>query len=364
MHIQTKNRIALGGLYAAGVFAACIFLLVRIRGAAEWVVYKNDYYNARDLYKLNYIAHFRESHPAFDRTFTSRVRPYRERPEHPAVDEADLLIFGDSFMNFRLLPSFPELLGQRLGKNVHFSRDHYPRSLLEEKGFMKQSNGKMLLYAVGERGIREGFYVRDADWGRRARRRQDREQPFFQLLTDGRTEERYSALLQLSLLTHRMYKWIATRKFDWFGYISRTAPVYSMDPPILFLHSTVDGSPNSIQYQHPQEEIDEIVRRIARLHADLAETYGLDMVFMGIPNKISIHHDLVWEDARYNDFLPRIQKGLKEHGVPFVDLYGAFSASDECLYFLSDTHWNEKGIALALDETITFLEDYAPDMVR
>ncbi len=353
MQADTKNKIALLGLYAAGLFAAVVFLLVRMRGGAEWVIYKDDYFNGRDLYKNNYIAHFRESHPAFDRSFSSRVSAYRERSHHPSLEEADILIFGDSFMNFRWLPSFPELLGERLGKRVHFIMDHYPMYHLEKKGFGRQQNGLVALFAVGERGIREGFYVRPADWRHRARE----EPSFFQMLTEGRAEERYSGLLQLSLLTHRLYKWIATLKFDWFGYISNMTPVYSLDPPILFHRDTVDQSPRSIQYQHPQEEIDEIVSRIAALHRDLRDQYGIEMIFMGIPNKISIHHDLVWEDATYNGFLPRVQEGLALKGIPFVDLYDAFASSDKQLYFLSDTHWNEKGIALALDETLALLDE-------
>lgn len=357
MKYETKNKIALFGVYLTGLCAAVVFLLVRVRGATEWVIHTDDYYSGRDLYKNHYIEHFRESHPAFDQSFTSRVPAYRESPDHPALDEADLLIFGDSFMNFRWLPSFPERLGEQLDRKVHFAMDHYPHRYLQEQEAEKCTDEKLLLFAIGERGIREGFYVRGIHATEGSQRRRDHKTPFFRMLTEGRAEERYSGLLQLSVLTHRLYKWIATRKFDWFGYISPTTPVYSLDPPILFYYSTVDESASSIQYQHPTREIETIVRRIANLHDSLLEVYGLRLVFMGIPNKISIHHDLVWDDAQYNDFLPRIQQGLEEQGIPFVDLYGPFSKSEEQLYFLSDTHWNENGIDLALQEALTFLEE-------
>ena len=358
--MKKKEFIARFLLFIVGACAAAIFVLVRIRGGAEWIVYKNDYYNGRDLYKNNYIAHFRESHPAFDRTFRARVPAYRETPDHPDIREADLLIFGDSFMNFRWLPSLPQLLGQRLGKRVHFAMDHYPRTHLPAKGYTESAEEKIAIFAIGERGIRSGFYVREEGWEYRVRHRPGVAEPSFRMLTEGRAEPRYRALLQLSLPTHRIYKWVATRCFDWFGYISRTTPVYALDPPVLFLGETVDGSPTSFQYQHPQQEIDTIADRIAVLHQDLQEQYGLRMIFMGIPNKISVHHDLVWENAVYNDFLPRVQAGLAQRGVPYVDLYRAFAASDERLYFLSDTHWNENGIALALEETLSLLESYAP----
>ena len=266
-----------------------------------------------------------------------------------------MIVFGDSFMNFRWLPSFPALLAERLDTPVHFAMDHYPRSLLREVGYEGQP-GRVALFAVGERGIRDGFFVRGPGWGERMRKRRRTQAPFFQMLMEGRAEPRYRALLQLSRLTHRAYKWIATRKFDWFGYISPLTPVYALDPPVLFHQESVDGGPKSFQYAHPEEEIRTICDRIATLRDDLRETHGLEMIFMAIPNKISIHHDLVWPEAEYNAFIPRVQDGLAARGVPYVDLYGAFSASDAQLYFLSDTHWNENGIALALEATLPVLE--------
>ncbi len=340
-----------------GVCSLVVFLLARIRGGPESIVYKQDYYSGRDLYKHHYVEHFREAHPAFDQPLHAPLVPYRERPEHPSLDEADVLVFGDSFANFRWLKSYPEILRDKLGRPVYFARDQYPLRLLGEQAYTAPS-GRVAIFQIGERGIRTGFARAQMDFQGRAHRPK-RDNAWFRLFAPGEAEQQYTALLQLSILTHRAYKWIATRKFDWFGYLSPMTPVYSLDPPILFLKQTVDGSPQSFQYQHPQHEIEQICDNIALLHDRMRRKHGLEMVFMAVPNKISIHFAYVWPDAHYNDFLPRIHQGLAQRGVPYVDLYQAFRNADERLYFLSDTHWNEHGVARAAAETIRVLEALA-----
>ena len=341
------------GIYAAGLLCAFVFVLVRIRGGAESIIYKQEYFNARDLYKHNFIEHFRESHPAFDRPITGRITPYRETPANPPLAEADILIFGDSFMDFRWLPSFPEILRDRTGRRVHFNKDYYPLRVLGEAGYRDQPR-RVLLYEIGEKGLAQGFMKPAMNLNVRSPRPEDR--PRVEFLKPGEAEQRYTALLQMSLPTHWFYRKLATLKFNLLGYISPLTPVYTLEPPTLFFHSTTDQSPTSFFYRHSDKQLDLICDNIQRLHDELDRRFNIEMIFLPVPNKITVHHDLVFDHAVYGNLLPRVFAGLDRRGVPFIDLYTPYAAATNMLYFHSDTHWNEHGIDLAVETTRDYLE--------
>ena len=45
----------------------------------------------------------------------------------------------------------------------------------------------------------------------------------------------------------------------------------------------------------------------------------------------------------------KLHKLLDEMNVPYIDLFTAFRAEEETLYFFTDSHWNSKGAALGAD---------------
>ncbi len=79
------------------------------------------------------------------------------------------------------------------------------------------------------------------------------------------------------------------------------------------------------------------------------------MVFMAIPSKYTIYHTLINDDP-YSNFLPRLYTGLKQRGISAIPLYDDFINSEEVLYFGTDTHWNGKGLSIALDNTVQLLD--------
>jgi hypothetical protein len=79
------------------------------------------------------------------------------------------------------------------------------------------------------------------------------------------------------------------------------------------------------------------------------------MVFMVIPSKYTINHTLLNNDP-YNNFIPRIYKGLEERGVPVIQIYEEFKNSDEVLYYGTDTHWKSNGVTIALEKTVDLIE--------
>ena len=78
---------------------------------------------------------------------------------------------------------------------------------------------------------------------------------------------------------------------------------------------------------------------------------GREFTFMLAPNKNSLYGEFMPDygvvaartDAeRFHELLSALQ-------VPYVDLYEAFGAVEEPLYFAHDSHWNSKGAALGAD---------------
>jgi hypothetical protein len=129
----------------------------------------------------------------------------------------------------------------------------------------------------------------------------------------------------------------------------------------LFHEEEVDNSNTSFYYQFSDDEINTICNNIADLAQQVREKYNLYMVFMPIPSRYAIYHVVLNQDS-YNNFLPRIYEGLEKRGVPVIKLYDVYKNSEEILYYGTDTHWNKKGLDIALDETLKVLSTAYPSV--
>ncbi len=87
---------------------------------------------------------------------------------------------------------------------------------------------------------------------------------------------------------------------------------------------------------------------------------GVDFVFTIAPNKASLYGDNM--PYYYSSFrsdennLSRFMPWLEAEGVNYVDLYGIFEDREEVLYHARDSHWNNKGAALAAGELLDAFE--------
>ncbi len=86
---------------------------------------------------------------------------------------------------------------------------------------------------------------------------------------------------------------------------------------------------------------------------------GVDFVFAVAPNKNSLYGEhmpyyykmKVTEDNNISHLIPL----LEQEGVTFTDLFTVFRDQDEVLYHKRDSHWNNKGAALAADSILNTL---------
>ena len=87
-----------------------------------------------------------------------------------------------------------------------------------------------------------------------------------------------------------------------------------------------------------------------RLMEEYCESIGAQFLFVSAPNKNTLYGENMpaYEAAGAHD-IHRLFPLLEEQGVPYADLYAAFAAQGETLYFAHDSHWNSRGAALAAD---------------
>lgn len=87
------------------------------------------------------------------------------------------------------------------------------------------------------------------------------------------------------------------------------------------------------------------------LMSEYCESQGARFLFTIAPNKNSLYPQHmpalpVFSQGRNADAL---RDALADENVAYYDLFAAFQAQNEVLYFAQDSHWNSKGAALAAD---------------
>lgn len=346
-------------IYIAGGICLYAFVALRVPTLYNAVLLEKvvpDYWEnvkyGENYYYNNFIKHFREE------GLPPSGEKYRFSKEHPSLNEADILLFGDSFMDFTRMTTFPERLNDSLGVRTFYARDDQPLQHLAEEGYNNDSR-RIMIYESAERYIYFRFtephqvhFDRDTRSGLRKVAVEARD-----LVFQDNTENLYQNLITRSYFTTDFYSSLKTFKFNTFDYITKLTPVYSLEEevPWLFYYDQLNDEPSSFYYQHTQDEIDNYCDNIADLADKLDKQYNIEMVFMAIPSKYTICHTVVNSDT-YNNFIPRLYNGLEKRGVPIIPVYEDFKASEEVLYYGTDTHWREAGLEIALNNTLDTLK--------
>ncbi len=108
-------------------------------------------------------------------------------------------------------------------------------------------------------------------------------------------------------------------------------------------------------YQNRATLTDEEVQQIAQTIADMqayCEARGAQFVFTIAPNKNSLYPEHM--PARYLQSdspgnYEKLKPLLEEYGVHYADLFALLVRQDETLYLKTDSHWTNRGAALAHD---------------
>lgn len=94
-----------------------------------------------------------------------------------------------------------------------------------------------------------------------------------------------------------------------------------------------------------------------------AESRGVRFYFTIAPNKNSLYGE------RMPSFIPenhaasnaeRLKPCLERYGVNYIDLFEVFAGEGDCLYYRTDSHWTDRGAALAADTILAAMGKDAP----
>ena len=108
-------------------------------------------------------------------------------------------------------------------------------------------------------------------------------------------------------------------------------------------------------YQNRATLTDEEVRQIAQTIAGMqayCEARGAQFVFTIAPNKSSLYPEHMPSRYLQSDSpgnYEKLKPLLEEYGVHYADLFTFLSEQDEILYLKTDSHWTNRGAALAHD---------------
>lgn len=259
-------------------------------------------------------------------------------------DSYDIVVVGDSFADGGPISQYdtlPAVLGRRLSQKVYnFAGPTVSlNDFLVEKRFQSHSS-KVVLLCFVERNLK------------------NLPKPFHSLPPE-------------SLLD----RWLETLKYergfqDWVTALDRCLKARGLDSlkrwleksslralssqkggPFLFLQgdsAPKDGSPTLIQ-----NVVDTIVE-----YQKVLESRGIRLFFLPVPNKESIYYRFLKNKNR-PVYLEKIVKGLEAQGIQTIDLQRVFEKisgpKDDFLYYTDDTHWNARGVRVAVDAMLPVL---------
>jgi hypothetical protein len=346
--LTTKNKILKILIYLSGIFSLFIFIVLRLNNEPVYLMDRKFAESASsfvygDLYILNLVENFN--------TATPPVYPsYIKSEKQPKINEADILTFGDSFFaGGARRKHFPERLSDTLHKKVFFMDSSDPLTILNDSNYQNK-NAKYLIFEIAERRIPEVFSKKHSA----VSRNRQYFSSILNIIYPYNLELKYTFLLQRGLVSHFIYKELATFKFNSFGFISSITPAYIENPPWLFYYQEINNKSTSFYYKFTDEEIKTICNNRVDLSAQLKEKYNLDLLLLPIPNKYTIYHKLLNNDE-YNNFLPRIYAELEKRNVKICEVYDSFMKSNKILYYPTDTHWNDEGVNVTMTELIKTL---------
>ncbi len=365
--MKTKETLLRIGIYVVGVICLYAFISIRYLPALNLTLKEKyipehwEFTRWGELYYFNYIEHFKEDN------LPAPIRKYRLSDRNTSIDDSEIIIFGDSFFDISRQVTLPERLKDSLDVNVFFAWEDSPFKYFAENKY-QNNDPKLFIYETVERYLPNRFFSKH-DYFPAVVNKDSK----FSVARDMRdmifhenSEELYTRMLRGSIFTNGIYSKIATFKFDWFGQISTLTSKYYLpedDIPWLFISDQYEVSNKGFYYQFSQEEIDCYCDNIKDMADGIKKHFNMDFLFITVPNKYTLYHDIINNDP-YNNFLPMIYEGLEKRNIKYIRLLDDFHQSDTLLYYRTDTHWNSKGVDIALKKTINIIRNEFPYVVQ
>ncbi len=102
------------------------------------------------------------------------------------------------------------------------------------------------------------------------------------------------------------------------------------------------------------------IARTVKMMQDYAQSQGADFIFTIAPNKNSLYSQYmanIGKPLGNDKNADMLKKALAAQDADYADLFSVFAAQDEVLYHSRDSHWNNRGAALARDALMDFYKN-------
>ncbi|OGJ71765.1 hypothetical protein A3G69_01975 [Candidatus Peribacteria bacterium RIFCSPLOWO2_12_FULL_53_10] len=160
---------------------------------------------------------------------------------------------------------------------------------------------------------------------------------------------------QLSILRRTMQQSLKHMIYVWTGQHTIVVTIVPEDT-MLFLDRglAILSSPGSAR------GFDRVADAVAHVR-DCLEARGTRLIFMPIPDKEHIYASRIGREPLSPDPLLVLDAALEERKIAHVSLVKRFQeesgSGKDLLYWLDDTHWNARGIGVAVEEVMKKLEE-------
>jgi len=348
-----------------GVFSFCIAVFVLIAGKFRDVgrLYlhadSKSGYDFGDLYQMTRIDEFKQD-----------VEKYPIRPEDTSFAEAEVFVIGDSFAGTNFgSDRLANVIEDEFDVPVRFLWDVDvwfldPVRYFERTGFlekMQKSDDRYLILESVERYTwNRGMNYWKTLWNSvvnssavslndeveqsriTLRESKDKiEKIFFDF-------EFVNYFWRNNIVFFPVHHWMKNQRWEFFGWKSDKVMIGSWN--MLFYREEIGFA----QMSKSDENVRKLAENISILDKELKKKYDLNLIYIAIPDKLTIYpeyYDYIWE---YDDYLPRLQVELDRLDVEYVDVYSLFldhknEHPNEMLYYLSDTHYTAVGKMLMVE---------------
>lgn len=104
-----------------------------------------------------------------------------------------------------------------------------------------------------------------------------------------------------------------------------------------------------------QQDLDYVVAAITKRSEEIT-SLGYNFVFIPIPMKFTITYEKITPETVWWE--RELIRRLKANNVHAIDLFSLFlEHRNEDLYFITDSHWNDRVVELAISKIIPYLEE-------
>ncbi|PCJ21392.1 MAG: hypothetical protein COB02_02045 [Candidatus Cloacimonadota bacterium] len=161
-------------------------------------------------------------------------------------------------------------------------------------------------------------------------------------------ESKLEYLFKTPVLSELLLPMINSFKYKAFKDFPKSYLYFSEKTQKLYLQSTLSKSFLGSSFsQRNDVAIDLFVNNMIHIKK-LLEAKNITLLIMIIPNKSTT--ELLGLNSVKKNHIVEIQKRLQAKKILYLDIFSAFKNKKD-LYFKSDTHWNKKGVNIAIEET-------------